>query len=88
MEWGNDQVNEDTGIVAGKKALNDLHYFLGKNGYKQVSFYQIKKLGARTRTWRPNRDKNLSIVCFRFSLIKSIQILFASLGITLSPMKP
>lgn len=40
MEWGN-QVSEKTGIVAGKKALNDLHYFLGKNGYKQVRIRNI-----------------------------------------------
>lgn len=37
MEW-DIHVNEKSGIIAGKKALNNIHFFLGKNGYKQVTY--------------------------------------------------
>ena len=34
-EWGS-QIDEKCGIIAGKKALNELHFYLGRNGYYQV----------------------------------------------------
>lgn len=41
MSWSNEEININTGIVAGKKALNALHYDLGKRGFDQVFVDQI-----------------------------------------------
>lgn len=41
MSWTNEEINQSTGIVAGKKALNKLHYELGKRGYDQVYVDQV-----------------------------------------------
>nr|XP_018912835.1 PREDICTED: glycogen debranching enzyme [Bemisia tabaci] len=40
LEWGN-EVNLSTGIIGGKRALNNLHYMLGKEGYSQVFVDQV-----------------------------------------------
>uniref|UniRef100_A0A1B6F753 Glycogen debranching enzyme n=1 Tax=Cuerna arida TaxID=1464854 RepID=A0A1B6F753_9HEMI len=41
MPWADDAVNINTGIIAGKRALNNLHYQLGKNGFDQVFVDQV-----------------------------------------------
>lgn len=41
MSWSDDEININTGIVAGKKALNDLHHDLGSRGFDQVYVDQI-----------------------------------------------
>ncbi|XP_025406439.1 glycogen debranching enzyme isoform X4 [Sipha flava] len=41
MNWSDEEINIETGIVAGKKALNELHYDLGKRGFDQVYVDQI-----------------------------------------------
>ncbi|KAG8263282.1 4-alpha-glucanotransferase activity protein [Homalodisca vitripennis] len=41
LPWADDAVNINTGIVAGKRALNNLHYQLGKNGFDQVFVDQV-----------------------------------------------
>lgn len=43
MSWSNEEINVNTGIVAGKKALNKLHFDLGKRGFDQVFVDQIDK---------------------------------------------
>lgn len=41
MSWSDEEINIDSGIVAGKKALNELHYDLGQRGFDQVYVDQI-----------------------------------------------
>lgn len=41
MSWSDEEINMETGIIAGKKALNELHYDLGKRGFDQVYVDQI-----------------------------------------------
>lgn len=41
MSWSDKEININTGIIAGKKALNELHYNLGKRGFDQVYVDQI-----------------------------------------------
>lgn len=41
MSWSDKEININTGIIAGKKALNTLHYDLGKRGFDQVYVDQI-----------------------------------------------
>lgn len=41
MSWSDEEIGIDSGIVAGKKALNELHYSLGKRGFDQVYVDQI-----------------------------------------------
>lgn len=36
MSWSEGAVNLNTGIISGKRALNNLHYKLGKEKYDQV----------------------------------------------------
>ena len=38
--WGSD-VTKDSGIITGKKALNDLHAFLGNSGFNEVYVDQM-----------------------------------------------
>lgn len=49
-EWSDDDklatddvkyVSKRSGLINAKKALNDLHFALGKNGYDQVSVFRI-----------------------------------------------
>jgi glycogen debranching enzyme len=39
--WGEKGISLNTGIVCGRKALNELHDFLGKNGYNEVYVDQM-----------------------------------------------
>lgn len=41
MSWSDEEININSGIVAGKVALNALHYDLGKRGFDQVFVDQI-----------------------------------------------
>jgi len=41
MSWADTEININTGIIAGKKALNKLHYDLGKRGFDQVYVDQV-----------------------------------------------
>lgn len=41
MSWSDDEITINSGIVAGKMALNALHYDLGKRGFDQIFVDQI-----------------------------------------------
>lgn len=41
MSWADTEININTGIISGKKALNELHYDLGKRGFDQVYVDQV-----------------------------------------------
>lgn len=41
MSWSDKEININTGIIGGKKALNELHHDLGKRGFDQVYVDQI-----------------------------------------------